>query len=72
MVLHSEDLVLTNLLNIVLCSCASGHTYYWLEECAYVLLTSFVLSVETLSEFCIRVLHPRIIDCEPWELVSCF
>jgi hypothetical protein len=54
MVLHSEGLMLTNFLNIVLCSCASRHIYYWLEEFAYVLPMSFVLSVETFSEFCIR------------------
>ena len=54
MLLHSEEVMLTNLLNIVLCSCASGHIYYWLEEFAYVLSMSFVLSVETLSKFCIR------------------
>jgi hypothetical protein len=46
--------MLTNLLNIVLCSCASGHICYWLEEFAYDPLMSFVLSVEALSGFCIR------------------
>src|SRR5277367_1322655 len=53
MALHSESPMLTNLLNIVLCSCASGHINYWLEGFAYVLSMSSAIA-ETLSEFCIR------------------